>query len=68
MNILISVLASIIPVLIILAVIYNMSELKKQPLWLLAILFLGGILSWVMVRYISRFLGNDIYKSQIEIN
>ncbi len=68
MNILISVLASIIPVLIILAVIYNMSEVKKQPLWLLAILFLGGILSWVMVRYISRFLGNDIYKSQIEIN
>ena len=68
MNILISVLASIIPVLIILAVIYNMSEVKKQPLWLLAILFLGGILSWVMVRYISRFLGNDIYKSQIKIN
>ena len=68
MNILISVLASIIPVLIILAVIYNMSEVKKQPLWLLAILFLGGILSWIMVRYISRFLGNDIYKSQIEIN
>ena len=68
MNILISVLASIIPVLIILAVIYNMSEVKKQPLWLLFILFLGGILSWVMVRYISRFLGNDIYKSQIEIN
>ena len=68
MNVLISVLVSIIPVLIILAVIYNMSEVKKQPLWLLAILFLGGILSWVMVRYISRFLGNDIYKSQIEIN
>ena len=68
MNILISVLVSIIPVLIILAVIYNMSEVKKQPLWLLFILFLGGILSWVMVRYISRFLGNDIYKSQIEIN
>ena len=68
MNVLISVLVSIIPVLIILAVIYNMSEVKKQPLWLLFILFLGGILSWVMVRYISRFLGNDIYKSQIEIN
>lgn len=68
MNILISVLASIIPVLIILAVIYNSGDVKKQPLWLLTILFIGGILSWVMVRYISKFLGNDIYKSQIEIN
>ena len=68
MNILIGVLASIIPVLIILTVIYNMGEVKKQPLWVLVILFLGGILSWVIVRYISRVLGNDIYKSQIEIN
>ena len=53
MNILIGVLASIIPVLIILTVIYNMGEVKKQPLWVLVILFLGGILSWVIVKVSS---------------
>lgn len=68
MNIFIGVIASIIPVLLILGVIYNMSEVKKQPLWILVVLFLGGILSWIMVRYISKVLGNDIYKSQVEIN
>lgn len=68
MNLIIGFLASIIPVLIILAVIYNMSEVKRQPIWCLAMLFAGGILSWIIVRYISKYLGNDIYKSQVEIN
>ena len=68
MNLLIALVASLIPVLIILAVINNMSEVKKQPLWVLGLLFVGGILSWILVRYISKFLGNDIYKSQIEIS
>ena len=68
MNLIIGFLASIIPILIILAVIYNMSEVKRQPIWCIALLFIGGILSWVMVRYISKYLGNDIYKSQVEIN
>lgn len=68
MSLLIAIFASLIPVLIILAVIYNMGEVKKQPLWILALLFVGGILSWVIVRYISKYLGNDIYKSQIEVS
>lgn len=65
---LLGIVASIIPVLLILWVIYNMGEVKKQPLWMLVLLFTGGIISWVMVRYISRLLGNDIYKSQVEIS
>ena len=65
MSLLIALVASLIPVLIILAVIYNMSEVKKQPLWILGLLFVGGILSWVLVRYISKSLVSDIYKSQI---
>ena len=68
MSLLIALVASLIPVLIILAVIYNMGEVKKQPLWILGLLFVGGILSWVLVRYISKSLGSDIYKSQIEIS
>ena len=68
MNLIIAILSSLIPVLIILAVIYNMGEVKKQPLWILGLLFVGGILSWVMVRYISKYLGNDIYKSQVEVS
>ena len=68
MNLMIALVASLIPVLIILAIIYNQGEVKKQPLWILGLLFLGGILSWVMVRYISKYLGNDIYKSQIEVS
>ncbi len=68
MSLLIALVASLIPVLIILAVIYNMSEVKKQPLWILGLLFVGGILSWVLVRYVSKSLGSDIYKSQIEIS
>ena len=63
-----AILFSIIPVLILLAVMYNMGEVKKQPLWVLLILFIGGCLSWVLVRYVSRLLGNDIYKSQMEIS
>ena len=68
MNLIISFSASIIPVLVILAIIYNQGEVKKQPLWILGLLFIGGIISWIMVRYISKFLGNDIYKSQIEVS
>ena len=68
MNIFIGIIASIIPVAIILGVIYNMSEVKKQPLWILGLLFLGGIISWIMVRYVSKVLGNDIYMSQMEVN
>lgn len=63
-----AILFSIIPVLILFAVMYNMGEVKKQPLWVLLILFIGGCLSWVLVRYVSRLLGNDIYKSQMEIS
>ena len=68
MNIFIGVIASIIPVMLILWVIYNMGEVKKQPLWILGLLFLGGIISWVIVRYVSKILGNDIYMSQLEVN
>ena len=68
MNLLIAIIASLLPVVIIIAIIYNQGEIKKQPLWILGLLFMGGILSWIMVRYISKYLGNDIYKSQVEIS
>ena len=67
MNILLAIVFSILPVIIILSLIYNVEEVKKQPFWMIAILFIGGILSWVLVRYISNLLGNDIYKSQVEV-
>ena len=63
-----AILFSIVPVIILLGLLYYMGEVKKQPLLILVILFLGGILSWILVRYISQLLGNDIYKSQMEIS
>lgn len=65
---LLSILFSIIPVLILLFVLYQMGEVKKQPILILFILFIGGILSWILVRYVSVLLGNDIARSQIEIS
>ena len=65
---LLAILFSIIPVVILLGIMYNLGEVKKQPLWVLLVLFIGGCLSWVLVRYISTLLGNDIYKSQLEIS
>ena len=67
MNILLAIVFSILPVIIILSLIYNVEEVKKQPFWMIAVLFIGGILSWVLVRYISNLLGSDIYKSQVEV-
>lgn len=63
-----AILFSIVPVMILLGLLYYMGEVKKQPLLLLLILFVGGILSWILVRYVSQLLGNDIYKSQMEIS
>lgn len=67
MNILIAIIVSIIPILILLKVIYEMGEVKKQPWWILLILFGFGILSWVLVKVVANLLGNDIYKSQMEV-
>lgn len=67
MNILIAFVASIIPVLIILGIIYYQGEVKKQPWWILLIIFIFGIGSWGIVRYVSNLLGQDIYNSQIEV-
>lgn len=67
MNILIAIVVSIIPVLVILKLIYEMGEVKKQPWWILLILFGCGILSWILVKIVSNLLGNDIYKSQMEV-
>ena len=67
MNILLAVVFSILPVIIILSLIYSVEEVKKQPFWMIAVLFIGGILSWVLVRYISNLLGADIYQSQVEV-
>lgn len=67
MNILLAVIFSILPVIIILSLIYCVEEVKKQPFWMISLLFVGGILSWVLVRYLSNLLGADIYQSQQEV-
>lgn len=68
MNIVFAILFSLLPVIILLVLIYNLEEVKKQPLWLLLVLFIGGILSWVLVRYVANLLGSEIYKSQTEVS
>ena len=68
MNIILAILFSILPVMILLILIYNMEDVKKQPFWLLTVLFICGILSWVLVKYISNLFGTDIYRSQIEVS
>lgn len=68
MEIVFAFLFSLLPVIVLLVLIYNLEEVKKQPMWLLLVLFLGGILSWVLVRYVADLLGSDIYRSQTEVS
>lgn len=67
MNVLVAILVSIIPVLVIIKLVYEMGEVKKQPWIIILVLFLSGILSWILVRFISNLLGTNIYKSQMEV-
>ena len=64
MNILIAIIVSIIPILILLKVIYEMGEVKKQPWWILLILFGFGILSWVLVKVDCDF---DVVLLELEL-
>ncbi len=68
MNILLSVILSALPIIAILTLMYNNGKVKKQPILLLAGLFIGGIVSWVLVRYVSNLFNTDIYKSQTEVS
>ncbi len=55
-------LFTIIPVGLIMWTIYSLNEKEKQPYWMLGLLFIGGLLSFFLVRLTSSFLDGRVYE------
>lgn len=62
MNWILIVLFSAIPVFIIMKLVYDMDDIEKEPIKMLALLFIGGVISWVLVKYTSNLLNGHVYE------
>lgn len=62
MSWIIIILCTVIPVGLIMWAIYSMNEGKRQPYWMLGLLFIGGLLSFFLVRFTSNLLDGRVYE------
>ena len=59
---LLMIIFTMLPIGLIMWIIYSMNGKKKQPYWMLILLFLGGLLSFFLVRLTSNFLDGRVYE------
>lgn len=62
MNLILILLFTIIPVFIIMKIIYDLDKIEKEPIKMLIFLFIGGIISWVIVRLTSKLINGHVYE------